>query len=144
MDRLTAMRAFVAVSDSGGFAPAAAKLALSPSVVTRLVARLENQLGIAQASVTAKKFLDHDPLSVQLGVIKVGKVSSAHLQITDDETISRLHAIIDADDEITIIDLGSTTGTFVNGAKVNKARLKLGDEIKIGGTTIRIVELTGR
>ena len=31
-------------------------------------ARLENQLGIAQASVTAKKFLDHDPLSVQLGV----------------------------------------------------------------------------
>ncbi len=31
-------------------------------------ARLENQLGIAQASVTAKKFLDHDPLTVQLGV----------------------------------------------------------------------------
>lgn len=31
-------------------------------------ARLENQLGVAQASVTAKKFLDHDPLSVQLGV----------------------------------------------------------------------------
>jgi len=31
-------------------------------------ANLENQLGIAQASVTAKKFLDHDPLSVQLGV----------------------------------------------------------------------------
>jgi hypothetical protein len=29
---------------------------------------LENQLGIAQASVTAKRFLDHDPLSVQLGV----------------------------------------------------------------------------
>ncbi|MBA3817956.1 MAG: hypothetical protein H0X17_03625 [Deltaproteobacteria bacterium] len=31
-------------------------------------ARLENQLGIAQASVTAKAFLDHEPLSVQLGV----------------------------------------------------------------------------
>jgi len=31
-------------------------------------ARLENQLGVAQASVTAKKFLDHDPLTVQLGV----------------------------------------------------------------------------
>lgn len=31
-------------------------------------ARLENQLGIAQASVTAEKFLDHEPLSVQLGV----------------------------------------------------------------------------
>lgn len=31
-------------------------------------ARLENQLGVAQASVTAKKFLDHDPLTVQVGV----------------------------------------------------------------------------
>lgn len=40
------MRAFVAVSDAKGFAPAAAKLAWSPSVVTRLVARLEQQLGI--------------------------------------------------------------------------------------------------
>jgi len=31
-------------------------------------ARLENQFGIAQASVTAEKFLDVDPLSVQIGV----------------------------------------------------------------------------
>lgn len=31
-------------------------------------ARVENQLGIAQASVTAKRFLNHDPLSVQVGV----------------------------------------------------------------------------
>jgi hypothetical protein len=31
-------------------------------------ARLENQFGIAQASVTAEKFLDHEPLSIQLGV----------------------------------------------------------------------------
>ena len=31
-------------------------------------ARLENQFGIAQASVSAEKFLGHDPLSIQLGV----------------------------------------------------------------------------
>ncbi|MDB4964123.1 MAG: hypothetical protein JWP01_4122 [Myxococcales bacterium] len=31
-------------------------------------ARLENQLGIAQASVTAEKFLNVEPLSVQIGV----------------------------------------------------------------------------
>jgi len=46
MDRLAAMKAFVAVADAHGFAPAASKLALSPSVVTRLVAGLEHQLGI--------------------------------------------------------------------------------------------------
>ena len=44
MDRLQAMNAFVAVADLKGFAPAARKLKLSPSVVTRLVAALEERL----------------------------------------------------------------------------------------------------
>ncbi len=39
------MQAFVAVADLQGFAPAARKLALSPSAVTRLVAALEQHLG---------------------------------------------------------------------------------------------------
>jgi DNA-binding transcriptional LysR family regulator len=45
MDRLDAMQAFVAVADSQGFAPAARKLGLSPSGVTRLIAALEQRLG---------------------------------------------------------------------------------------------------
>ena len=45
MDRIQAMQAFVAVADQQGFAPAARKLALSPSAVTRLVATLEQHLG---------------------------------------------------------------------------------------------------
>jgi DNA-binding transcriptional LysR family regulator len=45
MDRIHAMQAFVAVADLQGFAPAARKLALSPSAVTRLVAALEEHLG---------------------------------------------------------------------------------------------------
>ena len=41
-------------------------------------------------------------------VIKVGKVPSAHLRI-DDETVSRMHAIVEVtNDEVHIIDLGST------------------------------------
>jgi DNA-binding transcriptional LysR family regulator len=39
------MQAFVAVADLRGFAPAARKLGLSPSGVTRLVAALEDRLG---------------------------------------------------------------------------------------------------
>lgn len=46
MDRLEAMAAFVAVVDSRGFAPAARRLGLSPSAVTRAVASLEEHLGI--------------------------------------------------------------------------------------------------
>jgi DNA-binding transcriptional LysR family regulator len=45
MDRIDAMQAFVAVADLQGFAPAARKLRLSPSAVTRLVAALEDRLG---------------------------------------------------------------------------------------------------
>ncbi|CAN5438396.1 LysR family transcriptional regulator [soil metagenome] len=45
MDRIDAMRAFVSVADLQGFAPAARKLGLSASAVTRLIASLENQLG---------------------------------------------------------------------------------------------------
>src|SRR5438309_8124460 len=45
MDRIDAMAAFVAVADLQGFAPAARKLGLSPSGVTRLIAALEDRIG---------------------------------------------------------------------------------------------------
>jgi len=45
MDRIDAMQAFVTVAELRGFAPAARKLKLSPSAVTRLVAALEQRLG---------------------------------------------------------------------------------------------------
>jgi DNA-binding transcriptional LysR family regulator len=45
MDRIDAMQAFMAVADLKGFAPAARKLGLSPSGMTRLIAALEDRLG---------------------------------------------------------------------------------------------------
>jgi DNA-binding transcriptional LysR family regulator len=45
MDRLDAMRAFVAVAEARGFAAAARRLALSPPAVTRGVAMLEARVG---------------------------------------------------------------------------------------------------
>jgi pSer/pThr/pTyr-binding forkhead associated (FHA) protein len=70
-------------------------------------------------------------------VIKIGKLSSSHLRI-DDELVSRMHAVIEVTGpgEISIIDLGSTKGTIVNGQKVNKARLQDGDVIVLGDTRI--------
>jgi DNA-binding transcriptional LysR family regulator len=46
MDRIDAMQAFVTVAELNGFAPAARRLKLSPSAVTRLVAGLEAHLGV--------------------------------------------------------------------------------------------------
>jgi DNA-binding transcriptional LysR family regulator len=45
MDRLDAMRAFVAVAEAGGFAAAARRLAMSPPAVTRGIAMLEARVG---------------------------------------------------------------------------------------------------
>jgi DNA-binding transcriptional LysR family regulator len=46
MDRLEAMRTFTTVAHLGSFAEAARRLRLSPSVVTRSIARLEDQIGL--------------------------------------------------------------------------------------------------
>lgn len=77
--------------------------------------------------------------TLALGVIKLGKVPSAHLRI-DDESISRMHAILEVDAKggVSLIDLGSTRGTFVNGAKINKAQVKSGDVITLGDARIEV------
>ena len=54
MDRLHAMTTFVAVVDSNGFARAARKLNLSPAVVTRAVAELEERLGLRLLTRTTR------------------------------------------------------------------------------------------
>src|ERR1700760_545345 len=55
MDRIDAMQAFVAVADHGGFAPAARKLGLSPSGLTRLIAALEERLGVRLLQRTTRQ-----------------------------------------------------------------------------------------
>ncbi|MCS6797687.1 MAG: TonB family protein [Myxococcota bacterium] len=74
-------------------------------------------------------------------IIKVGKLASSHLRI-DDDNVSRMHAVIEVTgpDAIYIIDLGSSSGTIVNGRKVNKGKLQNGDEILLGETRI-VVEV---
>ncbi|MFO0573083.1 MAG: TonB family protein [Polyangia bacterium] len=72
--------------------------------------------------------------------IKIGKISSAHLQL-EDESVSRLHANIEvtAKGEVTIVDLQSSKGTFVNGSKLAPSkpqRLNPGDEVKIGDVRV--------
>jgi DNA-binding transcriptional LysR family regulator len=54
MDRFDTISAFVAVIENDGFAPAARKLGLSPSAVTRLVADLEERLGVRLMNRTTR------------------------------------------------------------------------------------------
>ncbi len=54
MDRVQAMATFVAVVDCGSFAGASRKLGLSPPVVTRAVAELEDRLGLRLLTRTTR------------------------------------------------------------------------------------------
>ncbi len=72
-------------------------------------------------------------------IIKIGRLSSAHLCL-DDEKVSRIHSVIEVapDGSLSITDMGSIEGTFVNGKRVNKGTLAFGDEVKVGNTTIKV------
>jgi DNA-binding transcriptional LysR family regulator len=54
MDRLDAMRILVTVARLGSFAEAARQLRLSPSVATRSIAQLEDQLGLMLLTRTTR------------------------------------------------------------------------------------------
>jgi hypothetical protein len=90
--------------------------------------------------VTLKVFRGDDHLRTERftrDIIKIGRLSSAHLCL-EDERISRIHSVIEVtpDGRISIIDMGSSEGTLVNGKRVSKGPLAHGDEIKLGGLRI--------
>ena len=73
----------------------------------------------------------------------VGRSSDLDMVLVED-MVSRKHAQIAATgDQIVIQDLGSTNGTFVNGEKIKKARLKEGDRILIGTSIIKLIAVDG-
>lgn len=60
----------------------------------------------------------------------------------DDVTVSRLHARIRRQDEGFILhDLGSTSGTFVNGEQVFRHPLKDKDRVQLGRTELVFIEV---
>ena len=79
-------------------------------------------------------------------IVKVGKDPRSHLRV-DDDLASRMHAVIEVagPNDITLIDLGNEPGTMVNGQRVNKCKIRPGDQIQIGSTMIQLesAELAG-
>src|SRR5215212_6331669 len=79
-------------------------------------------------------------------IVKVGKDPRSHLRV-DDDLASRMHAVIEVatPSDITLIDLGNEPGTMVNGQRVNKCKIRPGDQIQIGSTMIQLesAELAG-
>jgi len=80
---------------------------------------------------------DGKEIPIRSGATKIGRGEGNQVQI-DDLKASRFHAEIHiAGEELEVIDLGSTNGTFINGKRLpphQPQRLAPGDEIVFGKT----------
>ena len=72
--------------------------------------------------------------------IVIGRSSELDMVLVED-MVSRQHARISTSNGvITIQDLGSTNGTFVNGEKIKEASLSEGDRVLIGTSIIKLID----
>ncbi len=74
----------------------------------------------------------------------IGRAVSGEGRLSDDADLSRRHARIarDARGRLTIEDLGSANGTFVNGQRVRgRQALNVGDSVQVGSTTLQLTEV---
>jgi len=73
--------------------------------------------------------------------VKIGRGVESDLDLRDPAT-SKEHARIGyKEGDYTVQDSDSTHGTFVNGVKVKKQKLRSGDEISIGDSILRFEEI---
>jgi hypothetical protein len=81
-----------------------------------------------------------DPLA-ETGEIVIGRSSGLDMVLIE-ELVSRKHAkLVLKAGEITLSDLGSTNGTFVNGEKIKETQLEEGDRILIGTSILKLVTI---
>jgi pSer/pThr/pTyr-binding forkhead associated (FHA) protein len=101
---------------------------------------------VAPAPPAARLFVLEGP-GVEPGTIVevttstvLGRTPDSGLPLDGDDFASAQHARVEAlSDGIWVEDLGSTNGTFVNGARVSQRRLlQAGDVIRIGQTELRL------
>jgi two-component system, NtrC family, response regulator AtoC len=82
------------------------------------------------------------PLTLRLpsGAIKtLGRTARADF-IVDAALVSRIHCRLTADrsHQLVVEDLESTNGTMVNGQKIDRAVLKIGDTLQVGRVAFEV------
>lgn len=74
------------------------------------------------------------------GVCVVGRDDGLDLSLAGESTVSRRHAeIVRSGGALSVRDLGSTNGTFVNGIRIEaETPLTLGDTVQFGSVRFRV------
>src|SRR5215510_9638107 len=98
--------------------------------------------GFALRFISGKYQGGEYPLPAEKEIV-IGRGGELDIVLVED-MVSRKHAKITTQaGKIVIQDLGSTNGTFVNGEKIKRVRLKEGDRILIGTSIIKLVAVDG-
>ena len=72
--------------------------------------------------------------------VTMGRAAGCTVTLADNYASQHHARVFRRDDTIQVEDLGSTNGTYVNGAKVTTAvALKRGDRLKVGATVFEVV-----
>ena len=70
-------------------------------------------------------------------IIKIGSDRRSNLCLANERSASRMHAVIEVpnepDADLTFIDLGNEPGSYINGKRVNKCKIKRHDVIMMSG-----------
>lgn len=71
--------------------------------------------------------------------VMIGREEGVDL-VLNEEGVSRHHAkVITYNNTVELRDLGSTNGTYINGARVDRALLQKGDKILIGRSLMLVI-----
>lgn len=128
MDRLVVMRTFAAVARATSFSGAAADLGISPSMVSRHVADLEEQIGV--------RLVNRTPRSVSLTAAGLKyaefaerilqEIDDTDAQMSDTQDSAEGHLSVISPKWIGLMDLGTAVGAFVAAHPRMRVRLELG------------------
>ena len=71
--------------------------------------------------------------------VVIGRDDGAQLRLAD-LTVSKRHARVAVDEAgaVSVLDLGSTNGTAVNGRQVRRTALRTGDHLEVGGVSLKL------
>jgi hypothetical protein len=114
---------------------------LGPQQAAAIGLRAEPEVHMGRLVVIKSQVIDENTeYELDSKGISIGRGSTHDVRLDGDEYASANHARVEPRrDGVWIEDIGSTNGTFVNGARVTTARLLApGDVVRIGQTDLRV------
>jgi biotin carboxyl carrier protein len=102
------------------------------TVVFQLPTTVSGQLACVSGTVAGRSW------DLSAGTFVMGRSDECDLVLAQEQGVSKVHAkIVCENDSYTLVDNESRNGTLVNGAPIQRVRLKDGDEVRICNCVLR-------